>query len=174
MRCSALFLLLIFFGAFVNKSEEPAPVSSNAEDFCTIFFRIVKSSVEQNFDNLKGKSLGSVRKGNNIIEKWESVENMPGMTNGLITKSFATSFSTVLFTTTELNDSIKNEYERYGFELKDCLSPSWSVRENEVPGIYKKISVGRKDPNEMLKFPNIILEVESNGSNFNLVFKVIK
>ncbi len=174
MRASTLILALLLWGLSVSPQTTPQHAVLEQEDFCTIFFRIIKSGVEQNFDNLKGKSLGTVRKGNNFIQKWESIENLPALGNGLITKSFATSFSTIIYEADQINDSMKTIFDKWGFDIKDCLSPSWLIRENVVDGMYKKISVGRRDPTEMLKFPNVNLEIENINGKYVLYFKVIK
>lgn len=175
MRTFKLILILFVLGAFIPKNTNQSKlIVLEEEDFCTVFFRIIKSAVEQNFDNIKGKSLGTVRKGNNFIQKWESIENLPGQSNALITKSFGTSFTTTIMVADQINDSMKNIYEKIGFEIKDCLSPSWLIRETIVDGLYKKISIGRRDSTEMLKFPNILLEIENIDGKYVLYFKVIK
>ncbi len=174
MRAFTLILVLFTLGSFVSPKTDSLISVKDDEDFCTVFFRIIKAGVEQNFDNLKGKSLGTVRKGNNFIQKWESIENLPGLNNGLITKSFATSFTTTILESDQLSDSMKTMYDKWGFDIKDCLSPSWLIRESAIEGLYKKISIGRRDPTEMLKFPNIILEIENVNGKFVLYFKVIK
>ncbi|MDZ4756859.1 MAG: hypothetical protein SGJ10_01800 [Bacteroidota bacterium] len=174
MRAFTLILVLFILGSFVSPETNPQTSIKDDEDFCTVFFRIIKAGVEQNFDNIKGKSLGTVRKGNNFIQKWESIENLPGQSNAQITKSFATSFTSTILEADQITDSMKTIYEKWGFEIKDCLSPSWLIRESAVEGLYKKISIGRRDPTEMLKFPNIILEIENLNGKYVLYFKVIK
>lgn len=174
-RALKLILLFLALGSFVVPQQKRSATLLEEEDFCTVFFRIIKASVEQNFDNIKGKSLGTVRKANNFIQKWQSIENLPGQANALITKTgFATSFTTTIYEADQINDSMKTMFDKWNFDIKDCLSPSWLIRETVVDGFYKKISIGRRDPAEMVKFPNIILEIENVDGKYVLYFKVIK
>jgi len=174
MRAFSLILVFLFWGLTVSPQTNPQNAVLEQEDFCTVFFRIIKSGVENNFDNIKGKSLGTVRKGNNFIQKWESIENLPGLSHGLIAKSFGASFTSIILEADQITDSMKTTFEKWGFDIKDCLSPSWLIRETAEDGLYKKISIGRRDPAEVLKFPNIILEIENVNGKYTLYFKVLK
>ncbi|MSQ80067.1 MAG: hypothetical protein EXR21_10445 [Flavobacteriaceae bacterium] len=144
------------------------------EDFCMVFFRIIKSAVETNFENMKGPSQGITSKGYNKIEKWASAENLPGYKNGIITKSFGTSFTTNLMSSSELTEAMTKAYDQWAYEIDDCLSPAWQIYNVPQEGFYKKMSISRREQKELLTFPNVNLEVNMVDGKFTLQLRVIK
>jgi hypothetical protein len=145
-----------------------------SEDFCTVFFRIIKSAAENNMENLKGSSLGTETKGYNKIERWKSIENLPGFENGIVTKSFGVSFTCNLWTCNEMNDTLVKMYDQWVYTIDDCLSPSWMINETPKEGFYKKMSVSRRDASEILAFPNINLEILKINDKCCLQLKIVK
>ncbi len=174
MRKTATYLLSIMLLFGFKADDGFTAVKPQGEDFCTVFFRIIKSAVETNFENIKGPSQGITTKGYNKIEKWASAENLPGYENGVITKSFGTSFTTNLMTSADLSEALTKSYDSWAYEIDDCLSPAWQIYEVPKDGFYKKMSISRRDPNEVLKFPNVNLEVNMVEGQFTLQLRIIK
>lgn len=149
-------------------------VSSSDDDFCKVFFKIVKSGTESNFEDIKSTSLGFTMKGYNKIEKWKSFENFENYEEGVITKSFGTSYTCNLFTSPELGDAMIKKYEEISFTIDDCLSPAWSIYETPKEGMHKKVSIARRDAAEASRFPNINLEINLVDGKYNLQLRIVK
>ncbi len=174
MRKTVTYLLSIMLLFGFKADDGNTAYKPQEEDFCTVFLRIIKSAVETNFESMKGPSQGITSKGYNKIEKWASAENLPGCKNGIITKSFGTSFTTNLMSSSELTEAMTKAYDQWAYEIDDCLSPAWQIYDLPQKGFYKKMSIGRRDPNEVLKFPNVNLEVNMVEGQFTLQLRIIK
>lgn len=151
----------------------PAVPMSDAA-FCKVFFKIIKSGAENNFEDLKGVSLGITMKGYNKIEKWKSVENFEGFEEGIISKSFGTSYIANLTAHSELNDNLKRTFDQLALIIDDCLSPNWVIFEMPREGLYKRVSISRRDADEAVKFPSITMEVIQQEGKYILQLRIVK
>lgn len=167
-----IFILVLLLLPGRQGAGTPGP--GGDEDFCTVFFRIIKSAVETNFESIKGENMGLVMKGSNKIEKWKSVENLPGYTNGIISKSFGTSFFTTIWESNEVDASMTGAYDQFVLTIDDCLSPAWVIQQTPKEGLYKKMSISRRQAEEVLKFPNITLEINRVDDKYALQLRIVK
>lgn len=152
-----------------------APGVQSADDtFCKVFFKIIRSAVENNFDDIKGPSLGITMKGYNKIEKWKSTENFEGYDEGYITKSFGTSYVANLYKADQVDEGMIRAFEQLAFIIDDCLSPTWIIYETPKEGMHKKISISRRDASEVVKFPSITLEINQVDAKYFLQFRIVK
>jgi hypothetical protein len=151
----------------------PNPKSSD-DDFCKVFFKIIKSAVENNFEDLKSTPLGATLKRYNKVEKWKSIENFEGYDEGVITKSFGTSYTCNLYTCVDMGDAMVRMYEQISFTIDDCLSPAWQIYETPKEGFHKKLSISRRDASEVLNFPNINLEILQFDGKYVLQLRIVK
>lgn len=153
----------------------PFSNENSDDDFCKVFFKIIRSGVDNNFEDIKSQSLGVTMKNYNKIERWKSVENFDGYEEGIISKSFGTSYTCNIIVCNEMGDSIIKKYDEMSFTIDDCLSPAWQIYETPKEGLYKKLSVSRRDAAEVVKFPNVNMEiVKTDNNKFALQLRIIK
>lgn len=176
LRCLKKLYLIITAGFFLCATVAMLlPSVQSADDaFCKVFFKIIRSAVENNFEDIKGTSLGVTVKGYNKIEKWKTTENFEGYEEGYLSKSFGIAYITNLYTSAQMDEAMVRAFENAAFIIDDCLPPSWIIYETPKEGLHKRISISRRDADEAIKFPSITLEINQIEGKYMLQLRIVR
>lgn len=79
-------------------------VTVPAESFKQALQHVINSATKSKFSDIQGEKFEILKKGNNVIEKYQTIDSLPGSIQNYIQISFARSFRSVLFTSTEITD----------------------------------------------------------------------
>lgn len=141
-------------------------VAVPAESFKQALQHVINSATKSKFSDIQGEKFETLKKGNNVIEKYQTIDSLPGSVQNYIQISFARSFRSVLFSSTEITDEMKDMFNLYSGLVKQCTPECWwFVAEVTHPdGNYKSLSASRKQKSEVNVYPDINLEiVKKNG-----------
>jgi hypothetical protein len=172
MKKLIYIVIALFFSQHIHAANPSLNNITNAE-FKEALNRIIITVRNSKFEALKGEKLPSVVKGSNIIEKWNALDSLPGQQNGIISKSFCTSFRAVFSESADLNAEFLNEFNTVSRIIEESIPTSWwqTKKESKEDGT-QRLSISRKAYSEIGQYPDLNLEVVKRDGKYMIQLSI--